>query len=159
MVIPAYGLLCGHTEDPSQVPARIPSWGRSCMQDEGLGGVPVHLPMVTAHGTALRVPYMKSLRGSPLGWYCSSVIHHKHTHLLGLLLGPSCGGTSRVSLRCFLGAACRMRFLDITDHLTLVMSYGVSLRVPYMKSLRGSLGVVLSCIIVLLLFYHKHTSP
>ena len=44
-------------------PARIPSWGRSCMQDEGLGGVPVHLPMVTAHGTALRVPYMKSLKG------------------------------------------------------------------------------------------------
>ena len=35
------------------------------MQDEGLGGVPVHLPMVTAHGTALRVPYMKSLKGSP----------------------------------------------------------------------------------------------
>ena len=50
-----------------------------------------------------------------------------------------------------------MRVLDITDHLTLVMSYGVSLRVPYMKSLRGSLRVVLSCLIVLLLFYHKHT--
>ena len=52
-----------------------------------------------------------------------------------------------------------MRVLDITDHLPLVMSYGVSLRVPYMKSLRGSLRVVLSCIIVLLLFYHKHTHP
>ena len=36
-----------------------------------------------------------------------------------------------------------MRFLDITDHLTLVMSYGISLRVPYMKSLRGSLRVLL----------------
>ena len=52
-----------------------------------------------------------------------------------------------------------MRVLDITDHLPLVMSYGVSLRVPYMKSLRRALRVVLSCIIVLLLFYHKHTSP
>jgi len=50
-----------------------------------------------------------------------------------------------------------MRVLDITDHLPLVLSHGVSLRVPYMKSLRGSLRVVLSCIIVLLL--HTHTHP
>ena len=34
----------------------------------------------------------------------------------------------------------------------------VSLRVPYMKTLRGSLRVVLSCIIVLLLL-HTHTHP
>ena len=103
--------------DTLRVPLRcLPGYplgvDRACsMQDEGLGGVLVHLPMVTAHGTALRVP---------LGWYCSSVIHHKHTHLLGLLLGPSCGETSRVSLRCFLGVACRMRVLGITDHLPLV---------------------------------------
>jgi len=47
------------------LPGYPPGVDRACsMQDEGLGGVPVHLPMVTAHGTALRVPYMKSLRGS-----------------------------------------------------------------------------------------------
>jgi hypothetical protein len=52
-----------------------------------------------------------------------------------------------------------MRVLNITDHLPLVMSYGVSLRVPYMKSLRGSLRVVLSCIIVLLFFFFIHIPP
>ncbi len=36
-----------------------------------------------------------------------------------------------------------MRVLDITDHLPLVMSDGVSLRVPYMKRVRGSLRVLL----------------
>jgi hypothetical protein len=68
-------------------------------------------------------------------------------------LGPSCGAASRVSFRCFLGAACRIGVLGITDHLPLVMSYGVFLRVPYMKRVRGSLRVVLSCIIVLLFFF------
>ena len=55
-------------------------------------------------------------------------------------------------------SACRMRVLDITDHLPLVMSSGVTIRVPYMKRVRGSLRVVLSCIIALLLFYYKHTT-
>ena len=48
--------------------------------------------VATLPRVSLRVPYMKRVYRVPLGYYCSSVIHHKHTHLLGLLLGPSCGG-------------------------------------------------------------------
>ena len=48
------------------LPGYPPGVDRACsMQDEGLDGLPDHLPMVTAHGTALRVPYMKRVRGSP----------------------------------------------------------------------------------------------
>lgn len=48
------------------LPGYPPGVDRACsMQDEGLDGLPDHLPMVTAHGTALRVPYMKRVGGSP----------------------------------------------------------------------------------------------
>ena len=65
------------------LPGYPPGVDRACsMQDEGLDGLPDHLPMVTAHGTALRVPYMKRVKGSLrvvlsciiVVYYCSSVI-------------------------------------------------------------------------------------
>ena len=45
---------------------RIPSWGRSrsSMQDEGLGGLPDHLPLGDVLGVTIRVPYMKRVIGS-----------------------------------------------------------------------------------------------
>ena len=50
---------------PYMVSPRPPPQVPASMQDEGLDGLPDHLPMVTAHGTALRVPYMKRVGGSP----------------------------------------------------------------------------------------------
>jgi hypothetical protein len=51
---------------PLQVPARIPPGvDRACsLHDQGLGGLPDHLPLVMSWGGSLRVPYIKRVRGS-----------------------------------------------------------------------------------------------
>ena len=54
--------LCRDPKSSPQVLRGI--YGARSMQHEGLGGVADHLPLVTPHGTALRVPYMKRLKGS-----------------------------------------------------------------------------------------------
>ena len=45
---------------------RIPSWGRSrsSLHDQGLGGLPDHLPLGDVLGVTIRVPYMKRVIGS-----------------------------------------------------------------------------------------------
>ena len=53
------------------------------MQDEVLGGITDYLPMVMSDGGLLTGPLYEEGWRVPLGWYCSSVTHHKHTHLLG----------------------------------------------------------------------------
>ena len=65
------------------LPGYPPGVDRACScSDEGLDGLPDHLPMVTLAALLTGPLYEEGWR-VPLGWYCSSVIHHKHTHLLG----------------------------------------------------------------------------